>query len=68
MNVTGMNTAVITSVMILTFTMIPLAEWMGQDRTHGAVLQSAMSFSGMVGSVMSLVLLALAIDAALAFV
>jgi MFS family permease len=46
------SSAVITSVMILTFTMIPLAEWMGVDRAHGAVLQASMSFAGMVGSVL----------------
>jgi MFS family permease len=44
--------AVITGIMILTFNMIPLAQWLGIDRTHGAILQSIMSFSGMAGSVL----------------
>jgi MFS family permease len=44
--------AVVTSIMILTFTMIPLAEWLGLDRTQGAILQSIMAFAGMAGSVL----------------
>ena len=43
---------VITSIMVLTFNMIPLAESLGIDRDRGALLQAIMSFSGMAGSIL----------------
>lgn len=44
--------AVITCIMVLTFNMMPLAESLGIERTHGALLASIMSFSGMAGSIL----------------
>ena len=44
--------AVITGIMVLTFNMIPLAQSLGLSRDQGAVLQSAMSLSGMAGSIL----------------
>lgn len=43
--------ATITGTMVLTFNMIPLTTSLGIDRDHGALLQSVMSLSGMVGSI-----------------
>ena len=44
--------AVITGIMVLTFTMVPLAESYGYSRGQGAMLQTVMSVAGMVGSVL----------------
>lgn len=44
--------AVITGIMVLTFTMVPLAESYGYSRGQGAVLQTIMSVAGMAGSVL----------------
>jgi MFS family permease len=44
--------AIIACVMVLTFTIVTMAEGMGFTRGQGAALQSIMSFSGMVGSVL----------------
>lgn len=43
---------IITSIMVLTFNMVPLAESLGIDRARGALLASVMAFSGMAGSVL----------------
>lgn len=43
---------IITSIMVLTFNMIPIAESLGIDRDRGALLQAIMSFSGMAGSIL----------------
>jgi MFS family permease len=43
---------IITSIMVLTFNMVPLAESLGIDRARGALLASIMAFSGMAGSVL----------------
>jgi len=42
---------VITSIMVLTFNMIPLGESLGVSRDRSAIMQSTMSFSGMAGSI-----------------
>lgn len=42
---------VITSIMVLTFNMVQLAESLGIGRDQGALLQSIMAFSGMAGSI-----------------
>jgi MFS family permease len=42
---------VTTSIMVLTFNMIQLAESLGIDRDQGALLQSTMAFAGMAGSI-----------------
>jgi MFS family permease len=43
--------ATITGTMVLTFNMIPITTSLGVSRDHGALLQSIMSLSGMVGSI-----------------
>jgi MFS family permease len=45
------SAATITGTMVLVFNMIPITTSLGVDRDHGALLQSIMSLSGMVGSV-----------------
>lgn len=44
--------AVITGIMVLTFNMVPIAQSLGLDRGHGALLASIMAFSGMGGSIL----------------
>ena len=42
---------VISSIMVLTFNMVQLAESLGISRDHGAMLQAIMAFAGMAGSI-----------------
>lgn len=42
---------VITSIMVLTFNMIPIGESLGVSRDKSAIMQSIMAFSGMAGSI-----------------
>ena len=44
--------AIIAGIMVLTFTMVPLAESFGYSRGQGTLLQTVMSISGMAGSIL----------------
>lgn len=46
------SSAIITAIMVLTFGMVTMAEGMGYSREEGAFLQTIMSLSGMVGSIL----------------
>ena len=44
--------AVITAIMVLTFNMMPVAQSLGFDRSHGAMLATSQSVAGMAGSLL----------------
>jgi MFS family permease len=46
------SSAIITSIMVLTFGMVTIAEGMGYTREQGAFLQTLMALSGMAGSIL----------------